>query len=107
MKEVLASYAKGDHSKFDCFFLAVSSHGERGCILGTDGDRVSIEGSVLSPFNGAHCASLRGKPKVFFLQACRGAEKDFCVQVPGSETDGNGNGASVETGYADWNVLIP
>ena len=106
MQELLAGYAKGDHSRFDCFFLAVSSHGERGNLLGTDGARVSVEGSVLSPFNGAHCPSLRGKPKVFFLQACRGGERDFCVRIPGSETDGGGNGATVETGYKQWNVAI-
>ena len=100
-------YAKGDHSRFDCFFLAVSSHGERGSLLGTDGARVSIEAAVLSPFNGAHCPSLRGKPKVFFLQACRGTEKDICVRVPDSETDGNGNGACAETGYTHWYVIIP
>ncbi|KAI6656674.1 Caspase-1 [Oopsacas minuta] len=90
MKHSIAKYSDRDLSCYDCLFLAVSTHGDRGTLIGTDGVPVSIESSVLSPFNGARCPSLCGKPKVFFLQACRGGEKDFCLKLPENETDGNG-----------------
>ena len=90
LKQLIAEIAKRDHSKFDCFFMAVSTHGDRGSVIGTDGVHVQIESHILTPFNGANCPSLISKPKVFFLQACRGNEKDFCVEIPDNQTDGNG-----------------
>ena len=90
LKQLISEYSRKDLSQFDCFFMAVSSHGDRGSVLGTDGVSVPIESHILTPFNGANCPSLISKPKVFFLQACRGNEKDFCVKIPDNQTDGNG-----------------
>jgi len=53
----------------DCFICCALSHGESKGILGCDDDILTIE-EILIPFKG--CPELAGKPKLFFIQACRG-----------------------------------
>lgn len=47
-----------------------------GGIYGTDGKPIPIE-QIVNYFNGSNCPSLRGKPKLFFIQACGGGESLF------------------------------
>ena len=68
MQNVLNKMAKSDHSENDCFVCCILSHGEEGIIYGVDRD-VEIQ-QLISPFK--LCRSLAGKPKLFFIQACRG-----------------------------------
>ncbi|TSK62579.1 Caspase-8 [Bagarius yarrelli] len=58
-----------DHSKMDAFVCCLLSHGEKGTVFGIDGAPVLIC-DLIQPF--AHCSSLIGKPKLFFIQACQG-----------------------------------
>eukprot|EP00063_Salmo_salar_P021514 XP_013996349.1 PREDICTED: caspase-8-like [Salmo salar] len=46
-------------------------HGKKEGVCATDGTVVPTI-DILSPFNGEKCTILVGKPKVFFIQACRG-----------------------------------
>ena len=63
---------KIDHSKFDAFVFFVMSHGgERDVISGVDGRLVSVE-DLMSEFKAANCPKLQSKPKLFFIQTCRG-----------------------------------
>ena len=73
MEEILDQLGKIDHSKYDCFFSFVLSHGEAGYVMGTDGNKLSLR-SVLSPFRAKSCPSLKNKPKVFCIQACQGKD---------------------------------
>ncbi|KAJ7393597.1 hypothetical protein OS493_006582 [Desmophyllum pertusum] len=72
--KVLDDVSHQDHSAYDCFVLWLMSHGEDGKLYGADGQTVHIE-SIRDFFNNAKCPSLKGKPKVIFIQACRGSEK--------------------------------
>ncbi|CAH1239456.1 MFHAS1 [Branchiostoma lanceolatum] len=65
--------SRRDHSDFDCFVLFLLSHGTEDGVQGTDGQHVSVD-SIISSFQA--CQSLVGKPKLFFIQACRGADID-------------------------------
>ena len=65
----LISVAQQDHSDADCFVCIILSHGRQGYVYGTDG-LVMIE-SLTKHFKGDVCESLAGKPKLFFLQACK------------------------------------
>ncbi|XP_064027853.1 caspase-9 isoform X2 [Pogoniulus pusillus] len=62
-----------------------------GAICGTDGNLIPVE-KIVNYFNGSNCPSLRGKPKLFFIQACGGDQKDrgFVVNydAPGEEAPG-------------------
>ncbi|CAL1529195.1 unnamed protein product [Lymnaea stagnalis] len=79
MKNELQRVAKLDYSKTSCFVCILLSHGEEGYIFGTDG-KVSIEDLVL-PLKGNNCPGLVGKPKIFFVQACKGDMLDEGEEV--------------------------
>ena len=53
---------------FVCFLM---SHGEEGRISGSDGKHIEID-SIMMNFKNDQCYGLQGKPKIFFVQACRG-----------------------------------
>ncbi|KAL3853862.1 hypothetical protein ACJMK2_013161 [Sinanodonta woodiana] len=75
---------KIDHSGFDCFVCCVLSHGSEGNVFGTNGIEVPII-NLTGFFLSTNCPSLAGKPKVFFIQACQGSEKQSGYKV---EQDG-------------------
>ena len=79
MKDILQRWSEKDHTKCDSFVCVMLSHGEEGKIFGTDHD-VDIE-ELLGMFRGNRCTSLAGKPKIFFIQACRGTSFDEPVDV--------------------------
>ncbi|NXX51788.1 CASP9 protein, partial [Tricholaema leucomelas] len=94
----LQKLAQQDHSALDCCVVVILSHGRQvshiqfpGAICGTDGNLIPVE-KIVNYFNGSNCPSLRGKPKLFFIQACGGDQKDrgFVVNydAPGKEAPG-------------------
>lgn len=66
------------HSECDMTVVCILSHGRHGLIASADGREVGTEW-VLRQFNNDGCPSLRGKPKWFILQACRGDEADYGI----------------------------
>lgn len=79
MREILTSASKEDHSKSAMFVCVMLSHGDEGTIFGTDGCMELKELTRL--FRGNQCPSLAGKPKLFFIQACRGSELDSGIET--------------------------
>jgi len=74
-----------DHIYSQMCIVIILSHGnDGGLINAADGKVVSTE-YVLRRFNNDACPALKGKPKFFVLQACRGDEVDFGY-VPRLET---------------------
>ncbi|DAA21216.1 TPA: caspase 9, apoptosis-related cysteine peptidase [Bos taurus] len=87
MVQALMQLARQDHSALDCCVVVILSHGCQashlqfpGAVYGTDGCPVSVE-RIVNTFNGTGCPSLRGKPKLFFIQACGGEQKDHGFEV--------------------------
>uniref|UniRef100_A0A3B5LKC7 Caspase 7, apoptosis-related cysteine peptidase n=1 Tax=Xiphophorus couchianus TaxID=32473 RepID=A0A3B5LKC7_9TELE len=93
MEHLLKQASEEDHSDSSCFACILLSHGEEGMIYGTDA-AMPIK-TITSLFRGDRCKSLVGKPKLFFIQACRGSEFDEGVQTDSGppndtlETDAN------------------
>ncbi|KAM4751351.1 caspase-3a [Anableps anableps] len=80
MVTILSAASKDDHSNSASFVCVLLSHGDEGVFYGTDGP---LQLQVLTSFfRGDRCKSLVGKPKIFFIQACRGTDLD-----PGVESD--------------------
>ena len=69
----------------DCFVCCVLSHGNETGVNGSD-DKILSIGDILSPFSGDRCQALAGKPKVFFIQACRGLAMQDKVQADGDNS---------------------
>ena len=67
-----------DHSAYDCFMLWLMSHGRSGEVFCSDGNTIRIE-TLHDMFS--NCATLIGKPKLFFIQACRGDGEDEGMSV--------------------------
>ncbi|NXA41304.1 CASP3 protein, partial [Eudromia elegans] len=77
--KLLKNISEEDHSKRSSFVCVLLSHGEEGLIYGTDGP-LELK-ALTSLFRGDKCKSLAGKPKLFFIQACRGTELDSGIET--------------------------
>ena len=76
----LDSVACQDHSGYDCFVLWLMSHGKSGEVYCTDGVTLPIQ-TARDMLCNKQCAALRGKPKLLFVQACRGNSEDEVVTI--------------------------
>lgn len=65
-----------NHQQYSCFVCCILSHGTIGAIYGADGRTVPIK-DLTGLFKASSCPGLGGKPKVFFIQACQGTEKQI------------------------------
>ncbi|NXM34459.1 CASP9 protein, partial [Oxyruncus cristatus] len=99
----LQKLARRDHSALDCCVVVILSHGCQtshiqfpGGIYGTDGKPIPIE-KIVNYFNGSNCPSLRGKPKLFFIQACGGEQRDRGFIVGCDSPRDEAPGASLES----------
>uniref|UniRef100_A0A8D0WP17 Caspase family p20 domain-containing protein n=1 Tax=Sus scrofa TaxID=9823 RepID=A0A8D0WP17_PIG len=86
----LLAASEEDHRNSACFACILLSHGEENFIYGTDG--VTAIKDLTVHFRGDRCKTLLEKPKLFFIQACRGTELDDGIQAdsgPINDTDAN------------------
>ncbi|XP_029460025.1 caspase-3-like isoform X2 [Rhinatrema bivittatum] len=74
---------ESQHEQGDCFLSILSSHGEEGAIFDFHGQPIKLT-QIFHMLSPDKCQALAGKPKLFFIQACRGEMLDEGIQV---ETD--------------------
>ncbi|XP_077074660.1 caspase-9 isoform X2 [Siphateles boraxobius] len=93
IKHEMSSLAKRDHSAYDCCVVIILSHGTEanhnrfpGAVHGVDGPAVPVQ-LITNYLNGQNCPSLQSKPKLFFIQACGGGEKDTGFEVSPDEVE--------------------
>ncbi|XP_034241792.1 caspase-1-like isoform X2 [Thrips palmi] len=80
IENVLNEVSQEDHLNCDCLAVIVLTHGEEGRLYAQN-DSYPQE-LLWSPFTADRCPTLSGKPKLFFIQACRGHRYDNGVQLP-------------------------
>ncbi|KAK3589763.1 hypothetical protein CHS0354_021092 [Potamilus streckersoni] len=73
-----------DHTRYDCFVCCILSHGALGHVFGSNGKLIPIR-DLTSCVQANRCHTLAGKPKLFFIQACQGREKQEGTEI---EADG-------------------
>ncbi|XP_052449917.1 caspase-9 [Carassius gibelio] len=103
IRHEMSSLAKRDHSAYDCCVVIILSHGTEanhnrfpGAVHGVDGPAVPVQ-LITNYLNGQHCPSLQGKPKLFFIQACGGGEKDTGFEVSPDEMEPSFGGIDDQT----------
>ncbi|CAB1427682.1 unnamed protein product [Pleuronectes platessa] len=80
MRSCIANFCqRPDHRTVDSCVVCVLSHGVDGAVYGTDGQLLQLDW-MFEAFDNSHCPLLQNKPKMFFVQACRGDEMDCGVE---------------------------
>lgn len=80
-----------DHSNCDTFAFAISTHGlekenarangkQLHALVCAD-DQLLFTSTIFEMFNDENCPTLKNKPKLFFIQACRGEHQDAGSEV--------------------------
>ncbi|XP_055727480.1 caspase-8-like isoform X1 [Salvelinus fontinalis] len=100
---LVAELRSRDHSQMDCLVCCVLSHGLEGCVYGVDGLKVRVR-ELTEPFSGLECSSLRGKPKLFFIQACQGIKEQQPVFI---QSDCPGTDGFTTTSSICTDAVVP
>ncbi|KAL0979186.1 hypothetical protein UPYG_G00181890 [Umbra pygmaea] len=79
IKELLQKVSQEDHSQSASFVCVLLSHGDEGVFYGTD-KTIELK-NLTGYFKGDCCKTLVGKPKLFFIQACRGNDLDGGIET--------------------------
>uniref|UniRef100_A0A8D8WAD9 Caspase-1 n=1 Tax=Cacopsylla melanoneura TaxID=428564 RepID=A0A8D8WAD9_9HEMI len=101
--EILSNLSQEDHSDADCLVVAVLTHGLGERYLWAHDMPYFVE-KLWLPFTADKCRTLAGKPKIFFIQACRGTKLDGGVRLvsrANTETDAGVNAYKIPS-YADF-----
>ena len=93
-----------DFSKNDCLFFVILSHGNQEGILGVNEQPVSLA-TITDMFTADKCPSLKGKPKVFIVQACRG-DRDDRGAVVSDASPGPAPGAAQQSLPVEGDFLV-
>ena len=79
MEKVFNEASEKQSRQYDCFVAIILTHGwKQNLLYGVDNGYVSLD-NIISKFNNQNCKELIGKPKLFFIQACRGEQFDSGV----------------------------
>ena len=86
MMEVMLSLSQRNHADYDSFICCIMTKGEQNSVYGAD----SIPVSLLD-LTGVMkmCMTLINKPKMFFIQACRGDREDEGHKVDTNDSEVN------------------
>ncbi|XP_038149048.1 caspase-9 [Cyprinodon tularosa] len=103
IKHELSALSRMDHSSYDCCVVIMLSHGTEvthkrfpGAVYGVDGQHITVQ-NITNYLKGENCPSLQGKPKLFFIQACGGDEKDIGFEISPEEASLSVGGEDDET----------
>jgi len=82
LEQRLETFAQNpEHEYADSAVIAILSHGQEQGIYGTDGLVVKTK-TLMDFLDGDRCPNLIKKPKLFFIQACRGRTRQIGVELP-------------------------
>lgn len=88
IKEKIRKVSEMDHADSDCILISIMTHGEECGVLSAKDEKYNLN-EITEYFSADNCPSLARKPKIFFIQACRGNKLDFGTKMTRtrSETD--------------------
>ncbi|CAL8104600.1 unnamed protein product [Calicophoron daubneyi] len=68
--------SRKEHQFMDSTVVVILAHGLEGEIEACDGEFLRLNEDILECFSAGNCEQLKGKPKLFIIQACRGKKTD-------------------------------
>jgi len=74
MLKVLKETAEQDFSSYACFLFLIRGYGSKDGIYGIDDEVISLD-AITSLFTQNKCPSLKGKPKIFLIEAVHKGDK--------------------------------
>jgi len=104
IKNTILKLAAQDHSDADCLVVIIMTHGENGLLAPRDSHILYNVDLLWTPFTADKCPTLAGKPKLFFIQACRGRKLDGGIKASKerrSQLDSNLSSFKIPT-HADF-----
>lgn len=82
LKEFHTFANHSDLENADCLVLAVLSHGTgENYICGVDGRGIHVMDILTKIFSAKKCPKMRGKPKMFIFNACRGDKNGESIEI--------------------------
>jgi hypothetical protein len=69
MTMLIDEYATDDYTSYGCLIIFIMSHGDKSKIISSDSEIIDLN-EFITPLKKN--PTLKSKPKVFFIQACRG-----------------------------------
>jgi hypothetical protein len=98
MREAIQMYATDNYTSYGCLIIFIMSHGDKSKIISSDSQEIDLS-EFITPLK--RTASLKSKPKVFFIQACRGSTR---MTV---NDDATPSSSSVYSRYFDHENRLP
>ena len=74
MLKLLKETAEQDFSSYTCFLCVIQGYGSKDGIYGKDNEVISLD-TITSLFSQNKCPSLKGKPKIFLIEAIQKGDK--------------------------------
>ena len=72
MRKAIDEYATHDYTSYGCLIIFIMSHGDKSKIVSSDSAIIDLN-EFIAPLK--RNPTLKSKPKVFFIQACRGGNE--------------------------------
>jgi hypothetical protein len=101
MRKAIYEYATHDYTSYGCLIIFIMSHGDKGKIISSDSEIIGLN-EFITPLKGNH--TLKSKPKIFFIQACRGINR---MTVNDDGPQNNSLSSSVYSRYHDHENYLP
>ena len=86
IRKLIRHYANLDYTNEHCFICFIMSHGNKGTITSADLNEIYLN-EFIDPFK--QNKTLKNKPKLFFIQACRGTQE--MNNLVSDQKDGDAN----------------
>ena len=102
MRNIIREYASDDYTSYGCLIIFIMSHGDTNNIISGDSQEIDLK-EFITPLK--RNTSLQSKPKVFFIQACRGNTKMTADDGTATATSSSSN--SVFSRFYDDKNRLP
>jgi hypothetical protein len=101
MRKAIDEYATDDYTSYGCLIIFIMSHGDKSKIISSDSAIIDLN-EFITPLK--RNPTLKSKPKMFFIQACRGGNE---MKVNDDATKSKSSSNIVHSRYYDHENRLP